>query len=67
MTKISHSSAKLKSERQQLVSAAQLVRSRFRAGEIDIDDAIEELRPIRLRIFEIDCLLKGMNNRPSKY
>ncbi len=44
-------------ERQRNIAAARIVEKRYFSGEIDLDDSIEELRPIRMRNYGINCLL----------
>ncbi len=47
-------------ERQRNIQAAQIIEHRFFGGEIDIDDSIEELRPLRMRNYAINCQLIEM-------
>jgi len=47
----------LETERQRLWTAVQAVLKRFGEAELDLDDTIEELRPIRMRVYKINCQL----------
>ena len=51
----------LNSEYQQLVSATGSILQRFKDGYIDLDDIIEELRPIRMRMSWITSKLIEKN------
>lgn len=42
-------------ERKRLVIVTQMVLQRIQEGDIALEDTIEELCPIRMRIYEIDC------------
>ena len=63
-----NNTAILEAEREQLVAAAYQVSDLTEAGEIDLDAAIEELRPIRLRVYWIDCQMRnedGVDDRSN--
>ncbi len=50
-------SKSLLEERHRNIRAARIIEKRFFGGEIDIDDSIEELRPLRMRNYAINCQL----------
>ena len=47
----------LEAERQHLEKAAGLILDCYNSGEIDLDDIIEELRPVRMRLHALSCQL----------
>ena len=53
---------KLISEYQQLTTATQIIHQRYQDNQIDLDDTIEELRPIRMRMFAISSQLRVMKD-----
>ena len=48
----------LEAERRHLERAVGPILQRYEDGESDLDDIIEELRPVRMRLSAISCQLK---------
>ena len=57
----------LDAERQQLTASAQSILQCFKEGKIDLDDVIEELRPIRMRMHDIRCQLENNSEAIERY
>lgn len=56
----------LEVERRHLERAVMPILQRYEDGEIDLDDIIEELRPLRMRLYAINCRLKEANGNKVK-
>jgi sulfite reductase alpha subunit-like flavoprotein len=51
-------STALELEYQHLTAATKIISQRYENSQIDLDDTIEELRPIRMRMYAISSQLK---------